>query len=79
MLADVPAFESYLRERLGYMVKAREELQLLRGAGTGVTIQGILNRTGVQTVTGYAQSTIDSIYSAITKVRAVGFAEPTAS
>jgi HK97 family phage major capsid protein len=43
-----------------------------------VTIQGILNRTGVQTVTGYAQSTLDSIYSAITKVRAVGFAEPTA-
>jgi HK97 family phage major capsid protein len=78
MMADVPAFESYLRERLGYMVRAREELQLLRGAGTGVTIQGILNRTGVQTVTGYAQSTLDSIYSAITKVRAVGFAEPTA-
>jgi len=78
MMDDVPAFESYLRGRLGFMVKQREELQLLRGAGTGVTILGLYNRTGVQTVTGYGMSTIDSILAAITEVQKDAFVEPTA-
>ena len=78
MLEDVAGFESYLRGRLGFMVKQREELQLLRGAGTGITIQGVYNRTGVQTVTGYGLSTIDSILKAITEVQKDAFVEPTA-
>jgi HK97 family phage major capsid protein len=78
MLEDVPGFESYLTQRLGFMVKQREELQLLRGAGTGVTIQGLYNRTGVQTVTGYGESTIDSILHAITEIQKDAFVEPTA-
>jgi HK97 family phage major capsid protein len=78
MMEDVPGFESYLRGRLGFMVKQREELQLLQGAGTGITIQGLYNRTGVQTVTGYGMSTIDSILAAITEVQKDAFVEPTA-
>jgi HK97 family phage major capsid protein len=78
MMEDVPAFESYLRGRLGFMVKQREELQLLRGAGTGVTTQGVYNRTGVQTVTGYGMSTIDSILAGITEIQKDAFVEPTA-
>jgi HK97 family phage major capsid protein len=78
MLEDVPGFESYLRGRLGFMVKQREELQLLRGAGTTNTILGLYNRTGVQTVTGYGMSTIDSILAAITEIETDAFAEPTA-
>jgi HK97 family phage major capsid protein len=78
MMEDVPTFESYLRARLGFMVRQREELQLLRGAGTGVTILGLYNRTGVQTVTGYGMSTIDSILAGITEVQKDAFVEPTA-
>lgn len=78
MLEDQPGFESYLRGRLGFMVKQREELQLLRGAGTGTTILGVYNRTGVQTVTGYGMSTIDSILKAITQIQVSAFVEPTA-
>jgi len=78
MLADVPAFESYLRERLGFMVKQREELQLLQGNGSGQNILGLYNRTGVQTVTGYGMSTIDSILKAITEIQKDAFSEPTA-
>lgn len=78
MLADVPAFEAYVRERLGFMVKRREETELLLGSGTGSNIQGIENRTGVQTVTGYGSSTLDSLYHGITLVRTGAFAEPTA-
>jgi HK97 family phage major capsid protein len=60
------------------MVKQREELQILRGAGTGVTILGLYNRTGVQTVTGYGLSTIDSILSGIVEIQKDAFVEPTA-
>lgn len=78
MMEDVPTFESYLRGRLGFMVRQREELQLLRGAGTGVNILGLYNRTGVQTVTGYGMSTIDSILAGITEIQKDAFVEPTA-
>ena len=78
MMEDVPTFESYLRGRLGFMVKAREELQLLRGNGSGQNLLGVYNRTGVQTVTGYAMSTIDSILKAISNVQNNAFVEPTA-
>jgi hypothetical protein len=78
MLEDVPTFESYLRARLGFMVRQREERQVLRGDGTGVNILGVMNRSGVQTVTGYGMSTIDSILKGITQVQSVAFVEPTA-
>ena len=78
MMEDVPAFESYLRGRLGFMVKQREELQLLRGNGAGQNILGIYNRPNVQTVTGYGMSSIDSILKAISLVQTNAFAEPTA-
>jgi HK97 family phage major capsid protein len=78
MMEDVPTFESYLRGRLAFMVKQREELQLLQGSGSGQNILGVYNRTGVQTVTGYGMSTIDSILAAITEVQKDAFVEPTA-
>ena len=78
MMEDVPAFESYLRGRLSLMVRQREEAQLLTGSGSGQNILGVYNRTGVQTVTGYGMSTIDSILAAITEVQKDAFVEPTA-
>jgi HK97 family phage major capsid protein len=78
MMADVPTFESYIRARLAFMVKQEEEDQLLNGSGTAPAIQGILNRTGVQTVTGYGLSTLDSIYRGMTEIRVDAFAEPDA-
>ena len=78
MMADVPTFESYIRGRLGFMVKQEEEDQLLNGSGVAPAIQGILNRTGVQTVTGYGLSTLDSIYRGMTEIRVDAFAEPDA-
>jgi HK97 family phage major capsid protein len=78
MMEDVPTFESYLRGRLAFMVRQREELQLLQGSGSGQNILGVYNRTGVQTVTGYGMSTIDSILAAITEVQKDAFVEPTA-
>ena len=78
LLADVAGFESYLRERLAFMVRREEEDQLLNGDGTAPNISGILDRSGLQTQTSGLTHEADALYAAITKVRANAFAEPTA-
>lgn len=77
LLADVAGFESYLRERLAFMVRREEEDQLINGDGTAPNISGILDRSGLQTQTSGLTHEADAIYAAITKVRANAFAEPT--
>jgi len=52
ILDDAPTLQSYINSRLGYMVKVREEMQLLNGSGTGAEIRGITNTPGIQTETG---------------------------
>jgi HK97 family phage major capsid protein len=79
MLDDVPAMESYIRGRLAFMVKQREEQQLLVGNGTAPNISGILDRSGIQTQAKGADPTPDAVYKAMTKVRVTGAAEPTAA
>jgi HK97 family phage major capsid protein len=78
MMADNEGFESYLRGRLEFMIKQREELQILVGDGTAPNISGIHDRSGVQTQAKGADPVPDAIFKAITKVRNTGFAEPTA-
>lgn len=78
MMADNEGFESYLRGRLGFMIKQREELQLLVGDGTAPNISGITDRSGIQTQAKGTDPVSDAIFKAITKVRNTGFAEPTA-
>lgn len=78
MMQDNEGFESYLRGRLGFMIKQREELQLLVGDGTAPNISGIQDRSGVQTQAKGTDPVPDAIFKAMTKVRNTGFAEPTA-
>lgn len=79
MMEDGDAFESYLRERLGFMVRRREETQILTGDGNAPNLRGILNRSGIQTQAKGADPTPDAVYKAMTLVRSTGFAEPTAA
>jgi HK97 family phage major capsid protein len=51
LMEDAPALESYINGRLMYMSDLRTELDILRGAGTGAELLGILNTPGV---TGHA-------------------------
>lgn len=78
-LRDVPRMQSLIEGMLMFMVKRREELQLLRGNGIAPNLHGVQVRTGVQT---YAKagldSTPDAIYKGMNLVRNTGFAEPTA-
>src|SRR5262252_7389371 len=78
-LDDNAFLESQIRGRLAFGVKRREEQQLLTGAGTGNDLNGMLNRSGIQTQAA-AGSGLDAIFRAMQLIRGQagsGFAEPT--
>ena len=76
-LEDVPAAEAYLNNRLGYMVKARLDSQILNGDGSTPNLKGTLNIGGsLQTQAKGADPTPDAIYKAFDAIRVTGFAEP---
>lgn len=80
-LDDVSWLESQIRGRLAYMVRRKEEDQLLNGDGNAPNVLGLLNRSGLQTQAKGADPTPDTVYKAMQKVRGAngsGFAEPTA-
>lgn len=77
LLSDVSGIESYIRGRLMFMIKRREEAQLLLGDGVAPNILGVELRTGVQTQAKGADPVFDAIYKAMGLVRNTGFAEPT--
>lgn len=73
MIEDLPFLVSAINGRLLYNLALFEEDQLLSGNGTGTNLQGVLNRTGVQTeaaataVSGADNA--DAVFRAITKVQ----------
>jgi len=48
ILEDAPTLQSYINARLGYMIKVREEEQLLNGTGNGADIRGITQTPNIQ-------------------------------
>ncbi len=75
---DFPAMQSYIDGRLRFMVGTTEESQLLNGDGNSPNLRGILQTSGIQTQAKGADTNLDAIHKAITKVRSVGFFEPDA-
>lgn len=67
--ADYLAVASVINMRLPYMVERKEEDQLLNGDGTGNNLTGILATAGIQTLALGANTRVDAIYKAMTKVR----------
>jgi HK97 family phage major capsid protein len=79
-LADVPQVRAYIDNRLGYMVRARLDGQILNGNGTAPNLAGITDdsRTGLQTQAKGSDPTPDAVYKAMTKIRVNAFSEPNA-
>lgn len=71
MIEDLPFMVSEINNRGLYLLALAEENQLLNGDGTGSNIQGILLRSGIQTVTQAVSpdSAQDAIFRAITAVQ----------
>lgn len=78
-LADVPALESVIRNRLERGVYERLEAQIVAGDGTGENLLGLLHTTGVAApdVSGL-ENTMDAVLEGIVDVLATG-AIPNAS
>lgn len=75
-LADISWLESTIRNRLVFMLRRREEAQLMNGDGTAPNISGITDRTGLQTQAKGTDPTPDAILKAANLVRVNSFYEP---
>jgi HK97 family phage major capsid protein len=69
MWDDFPMLRDYVNSRLRFMVEQKEEDQLLNGSGTGNNITGILNTSGIQTQAEGADTPVDAIFKAMTKIK----------
>ncbi len=79
MLNDWQQSQSFINGRLGYMVQSLEDVQVISGSGSS-QIYGILNTTGIQTVSG-AANTADAFLRAkafVEGANGAGFAQPDA-
>lgn len=77
-LEDVPGVQAYIDRRLRFMLQQRFDYQILNGNGTTPNLQGIINKTGIQTQAKGSGTVPDAIYQALTKVRVTGRAFPDA-
>lgn len=75
---DVDQMASLLDADLRFGLRQKLDSQVINGTGTPPQIRGILNYAGIQTQARATDPHFDAIFKAITKVRAVGRAEPDA-
>lgn len=73
---DEPRVQSYLDNRLRFMLRQRLDSQVLVGNGTAPNLRGALNVSGIQTQAKGADPVPDAVYKAMTKIRVTGRAIP---
>lgn len=80
-MADFPASQSYIDERLPFMVDAKTEEQILYGDGLDNNLKGIFSTANVQTRPILAtddRTVSDSLKKGLTDIRVQSFFEPDA-
>lgn len=79
ILADAGQLETLVNQRLGYMVRARLQSQIISGGGTGEDLTGLVNTSGISAQALGSDSRADAVHKAMTKIRvaAEGVFEPT--
>lgn len=78
-LEDVDGIESYIDNRLTFMLRQRLDSQCLVGDGSSPNLRGILNVSGIQTQARGTDPGADAFYKAMTLVRVTGRANPSAA
>lgn len=73
---DEPRAESYVNNRLPFMLQQRLDSQVLVGNGTPPNLLGTENVVGIQSQAKGADTMPDAIYKAMRLIREDGFAEP---
>lgn len=81
MVEDLPFMVSEINNRGLELLSMAEEAQLIRGDGTGSNLTGILNRSGIQTVTQadathVGETKADAIFRAMTNVQTATGLQP---
>lgn len=76
-LDDVPIMQGLLNNRLTFGVRARVDLQVMVGDGTGSNLTGLVNASNVQSQAKAADSNLIAAYKALVLVRVSGRATPT--
>jgi HK97 family phage major capsid protein len=75
-LEDVIGIESYLNNRLTFMLRRRIGYQIINGSGSTPSLQGMLAKTGIQSVK-HTGNLFDTIARVIMLIKTVGFADAT--
>jgi len=75
-LEDVAGLASWINQRLTYQLRNYIDQQALQGTGVSPLLLGTLYLDSLQEQAKSTDPTPDAIYKAFTKVRTVGFAEP---
>ncbi|CAB4177373.1 major_cap_HK97, phage major capsid protein, HK97 family [uncultured Caudovirales phage] len=77
MVEDVPQIQSYIDARLNLGVELTEEDQLLNGDGTGTSLTGLMNRSGLTSAQARSSDTnIDAIYKCMMNIFNASFVMP---
>lgn len=72
ILEDAPLVQSYIEDRLGYMLLFREEKQILSGSSLAPDIRGIYNQVGIQTQSNVGTNDVPAtLAAAIAKIENV--------
>ena len=77
-LEDVSGASGYLDRRLRFMLRQRLDLQLLVGNGTAPNLEGILERSNINTQAKSTDPIPDAVYKGMTTARVTGRAQPNA-
>lgn len=74
---DEPQALAYLEQRLEYMLRARIDLQIIRGNGSTPNLLGTNSVSGIQTQAKSTDTGPDAVHKLLTKIRGTaGFTEP---
>lgn len=76
-LADAGQLQMIIDQQLRSGLQLRLESQLISGDGTGETLTGILNTSGILTQAKGSDTVVDAIHKGITQLR-LGYVEPSA-